>query len=126
MVPNLEDIDEDEWGDWVPAEMVNFQVGDIFLLDISGHIEGIFKATSLANGSKRDLGMSKYHGNGRWDRGHVWSMIGKTKICFPRAKQEVTVSHPISDISQWQAWATKQPGHCACGIIREQCSYHKI
>lgn len=29
------------------------------------------------------------------------------------------------DLDDWRKWRTIEPGHCACGIIKDMCSYHK-
>lgn len=29
------------------------------------------------------------------------------------------------DLSDWRTWRNDAPGHCACGIVRAQCEYHR-
>lgn len=54
-------------------------------------------------------------------------MLSMDYLGMPRINPPAKVSptKPITDISDWRAWAHNQPGDCACGINRSQCTYHK-
>jgi hypothetical protein len=43
------------------------------------------------------------------------------------SKPATTVSFPKKtiDVSNWEEWAHKVEGECACGIKRIDCAYHK-
>lgn len=115
---NFNQINDADWGEWVPSKDQIFKKGDLFILGIHGPVKIAHYLVYKVMGEPDEFGhtpLACWNTNQKdWEYDHSWNMQSDTTA-----------------IRRWylQLRGAKLPAiksrECPCGIFRGDCDYHK-